>query len=184
MSGPLNFSLKLSDVKTAFPLIADAVMTEFRLVGIEAKTAPPKAELHPEAVVRGPDGNPVTLNLQFETINPVKGSEGQEILPGSPGSKIFDPIQLYSKPDAKDPAWFVKKLATRVDALLGTGDPGNTKGKPERPALDLASPTLAQELIELLVGKVMIAKVKLEKSAEYGDKNSFAALHFPGDLKA
>lgn len=157
--GPLDISLDLSQTKTQVPLIADGVMVELRLANITKQTSP-KGD---------------SLKFEYDITQPVPNTEGGQILPGAMGAKQFENIQLYAKPDAKDPKWFEKKIATRMDALLGTGDAENTKGKPDRPQFN--SDTAA-----LMVGKTMLVKMKV-KTGEYVG-NEFGAVYFPGDIQA
>lgn len=120
--GPLSINIPTNEVKTAFPQIADNTWVKLRFVSVKSD--------------KNEKGD--FLKFEYDVVDPVTDDSGNTILPGSPGSKVFENIQLYAKPDAKDPKWFLKKLATRQDAILDTGDPENTKGKPVRPAFDNA----------------------------------------------
>lgn len=158
-NGPLDISLDLNSTKTAIPMIADGHLCEWRLKNL-TQASSDKGQ---------------TLKFEYDLVAPAPSTEGTEIRPGDMGSKFFENIQLYAKPDAKDPQWFMKKLATRIDALLGTGDEGNSKGKPTRPALSAAT-------VPDLLGKVLLAKMAV-RTGEYTG-NEFKTVTFPGDVAA
>jgi hypothetical protein len=156
---PLDISLDLSGTKTAIPAIADNTMVKLRLVSLSQQKTEKGA----------------SLRFEYDLTDPVPNSDGGVINPGDFGSKIFENIALYAKPDAKDPKWFEKRIAQRIDALLGTGDVGNTKGKPTRPDLN-------SQLVPQLIGKTMVAKMRLRKD-DYGG-NEIASVTYPGDIAA
>lgn len=158
-TGPLDISLDLSNTKTAIPLIADGQYVELRLV-----------KLSMESNDKGK-----STKWEYDLVKPAPDTEGGTIVPGGMGSKQFENIQLYAKPDAKDPKWFEKKIATRMDALLGTGEAGNKKGKPTRPNFDTSA-------VEQMIGKTLVAKMKV-KTGEYVG-NEFATVTFPSDIAA
>jgi hypothetical protein len=157
---PLSVSLSTEMAKTSVPLIADGVYAEFRLT-----------ELTQQDIA----GKGASTKWKFELVKPTVTTEGTPMNPGDFGSMQFVNIQLYAKADAKDPQWFVKKIAQYQDALLGTGDPGNAKGKPTRPNFDATA-------VSQMLGKTLIAKMKV-KTGEYVG-NEFASVMFPGDVKA
>ena len=157
--GPLSITLDTSAAKTAIPLIADGKFCDFQLKQVTQKDGEKGA----------------TISFEFDLVNPTTDTDGNPILPGGLGSKQFVNIQCYAKEDAKDSKWFVKKLARYIDALLGTGDPGNAKGKPARPDFN-------SELVPQLIGKTLKAKVKV-RTGEYTG-NDFADVFFPPDLTA
>jgi hypothetical protein len=154
---PLDISLNLGDTKTTVPAIADNTMVKLRLVSLSQQ----KTE----------KGN--SLRWEYDLVEPTIDTEGNALNPGAFGSKIFENIALYAKPDAKDPKWFEKRIATRIDGLLGTGDPGNAKGKPTRPNLDA-------KLVPNLIGKVLVAKMRLRKD-DFGG-SEIASVTYPGDI--
>jgi hypothetical protein len=156
---PLDISINLGDTKTAIPAIADNTMVNLRLTNLSQ--------------VNGDKGK--SLRFEYDLVDPAPDSEGGTINPGSFGSKVFEHIALYAKPDAKDPKWFEKRIASRVDALLGTGDKGNSKGKPSRPNFNA-------QLVPQLIGKVMVAKMRLRKD-DFGG-NEIASVTYPGDIAA
>lgn len=157
---PLDISLDLSGTKTAIPMIQDGTMVKLRLVSLSQIT--------------GEKGK--TLRFEYDLLDPAPDSEGGTIQPGAFGSKIFENIALYAKPDAKDPLWFKPLIAKRIDALLGTGDAGNKKGKPTRP-------DLGPNLIPQLIGRELVAKMKIETNDAYTG-NRIQNVTYPGDIAA
>ncbi len=172
MSHPLSFSLDTQAATTTIPMIRDGHHATFRLTSLEQ--------------VNGEKG--ASAKFIFDLVEPAPTTDGGQIVPGGLGAKQFVNIQFYSKPDAKDPAWFVKKASQYVDALLGTGDVGNQKGKPSRPQffnLEAHKQGVIQvnpEIIGQLVGKTLVAKMKV-KTGDY-EGNEFGNVMFPGDVKA
>lgn len=170
-SGPLDINYDVSGTKTAVPIITDGHIVEFRL-----------GKLTLERTEKGP-----STKWEYDLVNPAPDTEGGQILPGGMGAKQFENIQLYAKADAKDRAWFVKKIATRMDALLGTGDPDNKKGKPARPQFFVMpvnpnDPQLNPETVAALIGKTMVVKMKIKTGDYVG--NEFGTVTFPGDIAA
>jgi hypothetical protein len=157
---PLDISLNLSEAKTAVPMVADNTMVRLRLVSLTQ--------------IKGEKGN--SLRFEYDLVDPAPDSDGGTINPGSFGSKIFENVALYAKPDAKDPRWFEKVIAQRVDALLGTGDAENKKGKPTRP-------DLSAQLVPQLIGKELVAKMRVQQD-EVFTGNRIATVTYPGDIAA
>jgi hypothetical protein len=157
---PLSISLNLSGTKTAVPMVADGTMVKLRLVSLTQVT--------------GDKGN--SLKFEYDLVDPAPDTEGGTINPGAFGSKIFEQIAMYAKPDAKDTQWFYKNIAQRIDALLGTGDEGNKKGKPTRP-------DLSAELVPQLIGKELVAKMKVQQDDNFTG-NRIQSVTFPGDIAA
>lgn len=115
-----------------------------------------------------------TLILEWNTIHPVANTDAGIIEVGALGSKLFDRIQLYGGKEVEgETPWYIKKLSTRIDALLGTADANNTKNKPVRPDFN-------NETVAAMIGKVLVAKMKV-KTGDYTG-NEFGTLYFPGDL--
>lgn len=159
-SGPLSISLSTSATKTAVPTIPADVLVPWRLedIGLDS----------------GEKGQ--TLKFKFSLTQPVATTDDGKLLsPGDFGSNFFLNIALYAKPDAKDPKWFEKKIAEVQDALLGTGDAGNAKGKPARPDFN-------NESAATMIGRVLVAKMRI-KPDEFGGGNEFGRLYFPPDLE-
>lgn len=156
---PLDISLNLSDAKVAIPVIKDGELVPLKLADLGVST----------------NEKGKTINFEYELVNPAPDTDGGTINPGAMGSKIFENVALYAKPDAKDPKWFEKRIASRIDALLGTGDKDNKKGKPQRPDLNA-------QLVPQLIGKVLVAKMRV-RTGEYTG-NEIASVTFPGDIAA
>lgn len=180
MSGPLSIAMNLAEAKVAFPICQDGVYVTWRCSKVSLDSRELKEPS--SGVVENNHGK--YLKLDFDLVDPAPDTDGQQILPGKPGSKFFDSTNLYSKNDAKDPGWFVKKIAGRIDALLGTADADNKKGKPPRPNIDLTSPTLDADLAALLVGKTLVARMRVSNSAEFGTRSEFGDIRFPADMIA
>lgn len=157
--GPLDITLNISQAKTAVPMVADGHMCRWRF----EKASTVKSEKGPQ------------LKFEYHLVDPAPDTEGGTIQPGAFGATFFENIALYAKPDAKDPKWYEKRIASRVDALLGTGDVGNKKNKPPRP--DLTPETVSQ-----MIGKELVAKMKVRTGDYIG--NEFGAVYFPGDIAA
>lgn len=160
-SGPLNLTLNTAEVKTQVPKFVEKTYVKVRFAKLEQEEVPNKGTV---------------LKFQYELVDPTPDQDGQTILPGQMGSKIFDSVQLYDKnTKAGDPApkWAMEKIGKRLDGFLGTGDKGNTKGKPDRPDL---SPEVAAQLI----GQLAFMTFK-NKTGDY-DGQDIADIKFPGDM--
>jgi len=169
MPEPLSNSYDLSNAKAIVPLIADGVLARMRLVNLTL-----------DKTEKGP-----STKWEYDLLDAVPSTEGDQIRPGDFGAKFFENIQMYAKPDAKDPTWFVTKIAKRVDALLGTSDRGNRKGKPERPPIDLnpaSADSVIPQLAEMLKGKEIVAKMAVKQGEFTG--NEIKTVTFPGDISA
>lgn len=153
---PLSINLDLGSVKTSVPIIVDGTMVKVRLKNISQ-----------QQTEKGQ-----STKWEYTLVDPAPTIDGGQVQPGFP---IFENIQLYAKPDAKNPNWFVEKIARRIDGLLGTGDEGNKKGKPSRPAFN-------GETVAMLIGKETLLKLKV-KTGEY-EGNEIDKGYFPGDLAA
>jgi hypothetical protein len=149
-AGPLNISLNTAEAKTSVPLFAPGYV-KLRLAKLSQDEVPDKGSV---------------IKLEYDLVDPAPNTDGGTILPGQMGSKFFESIQLYDK-NTKfgDPApkWAVEKISKRIDALLNTGDAGNSKGKDPRP-------NLSPELIPLLIGQVMIAKMNVRTGDYVGNE--------------
>lgn len=160
-TGPLDISMNLSGTKTAVPMIAEGHFATFRLVGLTQQNSE-----------KGP-----MLKWEYDLVNPAPNSEGGTIEPGKMGAKFFENVALFDKntPAGTWPEWAQKRVCQRIDALLGTGDKGNAKGKPERPDLNSA-------LVPTLIGKTLVGKMKVRSGDYVG--NEFSNVFFPGDISA
>ena len=161
--GPLSISLNTAAVKNTIPLIANGLWVEFRL-----------EEISGEHVV----GKGDTSKWKWSLVTPTTSTEGKTLNVGFP---FTENIQFYDKnTDPENPVvpeWALKKVCARIDGLLGTGDPENKKNKPVRPDFNA-------ELVPSLIGKVIRVEMKVESSEQYGDKNQFGKIIFPGDIQA
>ena len=119
------------------------------------------------------------LEFKFTLSAAVPSEDGKQVEPGKPGSNITAKVFMFGK-DYTEPGVTPERVLTQVcriqDALLGTGDEGNPKGKPTRPPSN-------DELVPQLIGKEIVAKVRVStsKDGQYTN-NDFAAMYFPGDM--
>lgn len=115
--------------------------------------------------------------FEWELTAPAPSTEGNEIKPGDMGSHFFENVALFDKntTDGSVPKWAQERIAKRIDALLGTGDPDNKKGKPTRPPL-------SPQVIPTLIGKELVAKMGVRTGDFIG--NEFTQVFFPGDIAA
>ena len=114
--------------------------------------------------------------FEWHLVDPAPTTEGRTLNPGEFGATFFENIALFDKntPPGDVPQWARKRIAQRQDALLGTGDPNNSKGKPTRPDFDAAC-------LEQMIGKELYATMKVKTGAFTG--NEFDTLYFPGDVQ-
>ena len=161
MNQPLSISLDTVGARTSVPLIANGQYCEFRLTELNQITVEGKGD---------------ATKWKFELVKPTVTTDGRPLSPGEFGATQFVTIQLYAKPDAKNPTWFVEKIAKYQDALLGTGDANNSKGKPARPAFNA-------DCVAQMLGKTLIAKVGV-RTYEGNDSNEFTTVSFPADVSA
>jgi hypothetical protein len=159
--GPLDISLDLTKTTTTVPMVAEGQLCKWRL----AKVSMPTSE-------KGK-----MVKFEWDLVEPAPNTEGGQIKPGEMGSKFFENVALFDKntPAGTTPEWAAKRIAQRIDAVLGTGDANNTKGKPPRPVFDAST-------VSQMIGKELVAKMKVRT----GDfvSNEFGALYFPGDIAA
>jgi hypothetical protein len=152
---PLNVNFDVSNIKTTIPCIANGHIVQVRLKSIE--------QLNTE---KGP-----VLKWTYETTEPAPTKDGNELAPGFP---IFETIQLYAREGAKNPTWFLEKIARRMDALLDTGDLNNPKGKPERPPFN--AETVAQMIGRPCALKMIISTYEGNERNEIDKAYSLADL--------
>lgn len=175
--GPLSIQYDLSQAKTAFPISQDGIYAKWRAVKVATELRDVKDPS--QGLIENGKGK--VLKIDFDLVEPVPDTDGAQILPGKPGSKLFKTINLYSKVDSKDPSWFVKSIAGLVDALLGTADSDNKKGKPPRPPLDISAPDFDSQLSALILGQVLVAQMRVN-TFEGNTRSEFGKIHFPADL--
>lgn len=179
MSGPLSTSYNLAAAKTAFPMPQKGVIATWRCTGVTSEMKDLKEES--VGMIEGNQGR--VLKFEFELVNPVPDCDGVPILPGKPGSKMTRSINLFAKVSGKSQDWFVRNICDYVDALIGTADSDNKKGKPPRPSIDLASPTIAADLAQILVSRELMAKMDV-RTNEGNTFSDFEKVYFPADLAA
>lgn len=175
MSGPLSL-FSTSKASTSLPLIADGTMCRFRIESVS---------------VDQPEGNRTWAQIKIvtKTLDPVPSSEGHPINAGWP---VFNTFPLGTKDATTTPPdWAPGAVSKFIDAVFGTGDKDNKKGKPERPEF-FDQEAAAQGVAKLsdaalsMIGKEIVAKVAVKKSKDdtFGDSNVLKNLTFPGDIAA
>jgi hypothetical protein len=169
-NAPISISLPTGEVKTAVPLIADGTWALWRLEKISQNNVETKDEVLRVDGSRGNSGTRITF--EFKLVSPVPTTEGDTLNPGDFGASFFDHVPLYAKPDSKKPKWFMDRICSRIDGLLGTADRGNSEGKPERPEF-------TPDLVPILIGQELYAKMKVRTGDYKG--NEIADVRFPGD---
>lgn len=162
-TGPLDINLDLSKTKTTVPMVAEGHLCEWRFEKAGMKQAG--------------EGKGNMITMEWKLTQPAPNTEGGQIKPGEMGATLFENIALFDKntPTGQIPEWAQKRIAQRIDALLGTGDEGNPKGKPTRPAFNA-------ETVSQMIGKTVVAKMKVKGGDFPG--NEFGTLTFPGDIAA
>lgn len=153
---PVSISMDLTKHKTTVPVISNDRWVKARLANL-GQVANEKGQM---------------LKWEYHLLEPAPTTDGGTVNPGFP---IFENITLYSKdtPPGQWPDFAKTKVCKRVDALLGTGDPGNKAGRPERPAF-------SGELVPVLIGK----ELYLQLTAKTGDYegNDIKQVRFPADM--
>lgn len=164
MSNPLG-GFNLSTAKSSMPVIADGHTCHTRFANLKKQTTE-KGDV---------------LLLEVHLLDPVPTVDGGQIKPGFP---LFERLYCYSKdtPAGQWPESTITKLCKRIDAYLGTGDPGNKKEKPARPSIDPTTEEGIAELGSLLIGKEAFTKVKA-KTGDY-EGNEVSSTMFPADYEA
>lgn len=154
---PLSFDLNTADAKTTLPAFNPTDYVQWRFTGVKET----------------PNENGNVLTFEFDLAAPAATVDGGVLKPGDFGAKHFHRVFLYAKDTPKGviPERAKQDIAKLQDALLGTGDVGNAKGKPVRPAFN-------GNTVGSMVGSVLYAKMKVD--GEYGNK--FGHLMFPGDM--
>jgi hypothetical protein len=170
-NAPISISLSTGEVKTAIPIIADGTWARWRLEKLSQAEVETKDEVLRVDGSRGNTG--LRITFEFKLVDPVPTTTGETLSPGDFGDRYFDHVQLYSKLDAKKPKWYMERICSRLDGLLGTGDKGNTEGKPERPEL-------TPELVPQLIGQEIYARMKVRTGDYKG--NEIGEVRFPGEM--
>jgi hypothetical protein len=143
---PLNINLDLSQVVTTIPLIADGQTPLVRL----------------KSITQGDRDGVVVLKWEFILVTPAQTQEGTEVRPGFPLFVNF----------ALDQDWLVQKMTRFMDALLGTGDTNNNKGRPARPRFN--AETAAQMLGGEAYARVIVTR---SKKSDYVGNDVASLIH-------
>lgn len=129
---PLNINLDLSQVVTTVPLIADGQTPLVRLKNISQGDR---------------DGN-VVIKWEFALVEPALAQDGTEVRPGFPLFATFDISHDF----------LVQRMTRFMDAILGTGDASNAKGRPARPRFN--AETVSQMLGAEVYARIVVTKSK------------------------
>jgi hypothetical protein len=130
-TSPLNINLDLSQIVTTIPLIADGQTALVRLKNI----------------TQGDRDGVIILKWEFVLVNPAQSQEGAEVRAGFP---LFTNFYM-------DQEWLVQKMTRFMDALLGTGDAHNSKGRPARPRFNA-------ETVSQMLGAEAYARITVSRS--------------------
>lgn len=158
-TAPLSISMELGDVKTGIPILLNNHIALCTVESID--------QLKYE---KGPG-----VRFKFKLAEECPTNDGKTVSAGFPVSANiwgFD----KNTPEGEWPERSKQAIARYLDAIFGTGDPGNTKGKPPRPALDGA--TVADA-----IGKPVLLKFKAVPDGQYAGTEITAA-YFPSDKSA
>jgi hypothetical protein len=128
---PLNIDLDLTNISTAVPVVANNTTAKVRLRNITQQDR---------------DGTPI-IRWEFALSEPAAAEDGTLVQAGHLIFVSFDTSQ----------DWLKQKMARFVDGMLGTGDKGNTKGRPERPRFNA-------ETVSQMLGKEALARITVTKS--------------------
>lgn len=155
---PVSISMDLSKHSTTVPVICDGRIVKVRIANI-TQSANEKGQL---------------LKFEYHLLEPAPTTEGKQVNAGFP---IFENITLYGgdTPPGQIPEFAMTKISKRIDAALGTGDEGNKKGRPARPAFN-------GELVPVLIGKELYLQVKA-KTGDY-EGNDITKVFNPADVPA
>jgi hypothetical protein len=150
---PLNITVNTTDIATALPLIVDGTQAKVRLKNISQLER---------------DSGQLVIKWEFALVDPAPTVDGAQVQAGFPLFVNFDVSRDF----------LLRKMATFIDGILGTGDINNRKGKPSRPAL-------GPESVSQMLGGEAIAKIVVVKStkSDYVG-NDIDKLTYPGDLAA
>lgn len=139
---PLSTSFDTTQVKTGKPIIVDGHQMKVRFAKC-SESSNDKGKM---------------LTFEFHTLTPCPTTEGKQTSPPFP---LFHRCSFYGK-DGEAAA--MERALTTIckiqDAFLGTGDVGNSKGKPQRPYFD------AQAVADM-TGKDAYVKVKANVGGEF-----------------
>lgn len=168
-TGPLSTAFNLSGVSTARPVIADGHLCHARFAGV--KLLPTEK------------GN--MMSWEFHLLDEAPTGElGKSV---KPGFSLNERIYLYGKdvPPGEIPPRAIVNMCKIIDAILGTDNPENKKGRPVRP--DFSTDSIEQTVAKM--NEAMLAQevwfiVKVKNDDKYGAQNDIAKFIFREDLKA
>lgn len=158
---PLSISLPTSTAKTTVPLIAEGQFVKWQLKSVKEDT----------------NDNGKFLTFTCQLAAPTVTTEGEPLTPDSPvGNMFWHKIYLYDKnhPGVVPPR-AITGVCQLIDAVLGTGDANNTKGKPARPEFD-------DSTIAAMTNQTFYAKMRVRTSDSYGPQNDFGQLLNEADM--
>lgn len=157
-AAPVSISMDLSSHKTTVPVIANDRWVRVRLANL-GQIANEKGQI---------------LKWEYHLLEPAPTIDGDVVKVGFP---IFENICLYGKdtPPGQIPEMAQTNICRRIDAMLGTGDPGNKLQRPERPAFN-------GELVPTLIGKELYLQLKA-KTGEY-EGNDIKKVRHVDDMPA
>jgi AP2 domain. len=128
---PLNTTLDLSQIQTTVPLIADGATPKVRLKNI----------------TQGDRDGSVVIKWEFVLVDPAPAQDGTQVRAGFPLFTTFDISRDF----------LVEKMTRFMDALLGTGDANNRKGRPARPRFN-------SETVSQMLGAEAYARITVSRS--------------------
>jgi hypothetical protein len=151
---PLSTSFDTTQVKTGKPIIVDGWQGKVRFAKCSENELTGKGKV---------------ITFEFHLLTPAPTTEGKQVVPPFP---LFGKVFLFGK-DGEQAV--MERALTQIcriqDAFLGTGDPGNSKGKPQRPAFDT-------QCVADMTGKECYVKVKANVGGEFegNDITKYTAL--------
>lgn len=150
---PLSTSFDTTTVKVGKPTLFDGWQGKVRFVSCGEKTF---------------EGKGTVISFEYHTLDMASDIDGKAV---NPGFRVYDAIYLWGKDgEAAVKERAVTKMSKIIDAFLGTGDIGNKKGRPQRPAFDA-------QTIANLIGKEAYIKVKVNTGERDGnDITKYTAL--------
>lgn len=153
-NAPLSTSFDTTQVKTGKPIIVDGHQFRIRFAKCSEQDVQGKGKM---------------LTFEYHILTPCPTTEGKQVVPPFP---IFDRIVFWGKDgEAAALERGINKICRIQDAFLGTGDPGNSKGKSQRPAFDA-------QCVADMTGKECFVKVKANVGGEFegNDITKYTAL--------
>lgn len=160
MPGPLSIQLNTA-VKTSVPAFQPNQLIAFRCADIQ----------------EGQTDKGKTIKFTWELVEPSPSTDPEKpIMPNAFGSKVFDTVFLYDKntPPDQIPDRAIAAVAARQDAVLGTGEPDNKKGKTVRPPFNA-------ECVQAMLGQ--ISYLQFRPAKDDGTGQDIKSFTYPGDVK-